>query len=106
MDDEVGRELQRLERDLVSDALGVIEHGLACDDPAFLRRFHAVRRAEIANVVSVITLLVIAVACLAVGVATASWQPWVAGFVVFFACFAVDEHHRSTLRRGSKDLSG
>jgi hypothetical protein len=87
MDDEVGREIERLER------------GLGADDPAFLRRFDAVRRADMVNVITVFTLLTTGVVFLTVGLATASWPAWALGFGAFAACFVVDGHHKQTLRR-------
>lgn len=97
MDDDLGPEIERLERSLVRDELAAIEHHLADDDPAFLQRFSATWRAEMATAIAVFALLATGVICLTVGLATASWPVWLAGVGAFAASFAVDEHHKHTL---------
>ncbi|HMG41913.1 MAG TPA: DUF3040 domain-containing protein [Acidimicrobiales bacterium] len=87
MDDDLGKEIEQ------------IEQCLDADDPAFLRRFDAVCRADLANVIIVFTLLAVGVVCLTVGLATTSWPAWALGLIAFAACFAVDGHHKQTLRR-------
>jgi hypothetical protein len=98
-DEQVKRTIEELELSLAQETLVVVEQGLAQDDPAFLKRFHAHYRAEIATVITVFILLASGAVLLTVGVATASWAIWVAGVVAFLASFAVDEHHKHAVRR-------
>jgi small-conductance mechanosensitive channel len=98
-DDQVKRTIEALEVALADEALVGVEQGLAQDDPVFLKRFHAHYRAEIATVVTVFVLLATGAVLLTVGVATTSWVVWVAGVVAFLASFAVDEHHKHSVRR-------
>jgi Protein of unknown function (DUF3040) len=98
-DDQVSRRIEELERALAQDAIEKVEHDLACDDPAFTKRFRALHRAEIATVLTVFVLLAAGAVLLTVGFATRSWPTWIAGVLAFLASFAVDEHHKHALRR-------
>jgi hypothetical protein len=85
----------------IGTAIEGIERGLWRDDPAFLRRFRAVRRAEIRTVVSVIMLLATGSVLLTVGLAAPSWPIWGAGLLTFALSFLVDERHKQAVRRSS-----
>lgn len=98
-DDQVSRRIEELERALVRDTIEEVELGLAHDDSAFVQRFRALRRAEMATVVAVFLLLASGTVLLTVGFATFSWPAWIAGVVAFLGAFAVDEHHKHALRR-------
>jgi hypothetical protein len=98
-DDQVKRTIEELEVALGQEALLAAEQSLAEDDPVFLKRFRAQYRAEIATVITVFTLLATGTVLLTVGFATASWAAWTAGVLAFLASFAVDEHHKHTVRR-------
>lgn len=100
-DDQVSRRIEELERALTHGTIEEVEQGVAHDDPAFTKRFRALHRAEIATVVTVFVLLALGTMLLAVGLATFSWPTWIAGVLSFVASFAVDEHHKRTLRRTS-----
>jgi hypothetical protein len=98
-EDQVSRRIEELERALVQDTLEEVEQRLAQDDSAFVQRFRAVHRAEIATVVTVFVLLATGTVLLTVGFATLSWPTWIGGVLSFLAAFAVDEHHKHILRR-------
>jgi hypothetical protein len=85
--------------DQVSRAIEEIEVGLAHDDPAFVRRVRALRRAEIGTVITVFLLLAAGTVLLTVGVATASSIAWGAGLLSFLASFVIDGHHKHALQR-------
>lgn len=88
-----------MDDDLVARNIEALERGLARDDPAFTRRIRCLYRAEVATVISVCLLLAGGTVLLATGLAIGSWAVWIAGVVAFLACFAVDEHHKCTVRR-------
>ena len=98
-DDQVKRTIEELERALAQDTILGFEQGLAHDDPAFMRRFRAVHRAEIATVITVFLCLASGTVLLTLGLATTSWPAWIGGLVAFAAAFAVDEHHKHTQRQ-------
>ncbi|HEY3142106.1 MAG TPA: DUF3040 domain-containing protein [Acidimicrobiales bacterium] len=85
--------------DQVRRTIEELEGSLACDDPALLKRFRALRRADIVNVLSVFALIAAGTVLLTVGLATRSWPLWTVGVAAFLTSFVVDEHHKRTLRR-------
>jgi hypothetical protein len=98
MDDEqISREIEALERELVQDGIDEVERGLHNDDADFVRRMHTIRRAEITSEIAIFVLLAVGAVLLTVGFATLLWPAWVAGTLVFLASFAVDHYHQ-TLR--------
>lgn len=98
-DDQVKRRIEELERALAQDTILGVETGLAQDDPAFMKRFRALHRSEIATVVAVLVLLCSGTVLLTVGLATLSWPIWITGVAAFAASFIIDEHHKRALRR-------
>lgn len=98
-DDQVERTIEELEQALAQDTIMAFEKGLAEGDPAFMKRFRALQRAEIATVVTVCLLLASGTVLLTIGLATISWPAWIAGVAAFAASFAIDEHHKRALRR-------
>ena len=88
-----------MDDDQVKRTIEELEQGLTEDDPAFLKRYRALYRAEIATVISVFLLLASGTVLLTVGLATISWPTWIAAIVAFAASFIIDEHHKRTLRR-------
>ncbi|MGH9214444.1 MAG: DUF3040 domain-containing protein [Acidimicrobiales bacterium] len=80
--------------DQISHAIQRIEQGLADDDPSFVQRFRAVRRAEACTVLAVFLLLATGAVLVTVGLAVPSWIAWGAGLLAFAASVAVDEHHK------------
>ena len=85
--------------DQVRRTIDELEGVLAYDDPALLKRFRAVRRADIATVLSVFMLIAAGTVLLTAGLATRSWPLWTVGVSAFLTSFFVDEHHKRTLRR-------
>jgi Protein of unknown function (DUF3040) len=85
----------------VSRAIDEIERALRHDDPAFVQRVRALRRAEIGTVVTVALLLVSGAVLLTVGLATLSWAAWGGGLLALLVSVVVDEHHKHALRRMS-----
>lgn len=83
----------------VSRTINEIEQALKREDPAFVRRLHALRRAEIGTVVTVALLLVSGAVLLTVGLATLSWLAWGGGLLALLTSVVVDERHKHTLRR-------
>lgn len=79
-------------------ALADIERGMANDDPAFVRRLQRLKRADDANAATIFALLLLSVVLLAVGLATISWLPWIAGALAFITAFAVDDRCRRWTR--------
>jgi hypothetical protein len=88
-----------MDDDQVERTIAEVERGLAHDDPALLKRFRAVHRAEIATVIAVFSLLATGTVLLTVGLAIISWPAWVTGILAFAASIAIDEHHKRSLRR-------
>jgi 1,4-dihydroxy-2-naphthoate octaprenyltransferase len=96
MDDEqISREIEALERELVQDAIDEVERGLDHDDADFVRRMHRIRRAEITSEIAVFVLLAVGAVLLTIGLATLLWPTWVAGTLAFLASFAVDHYHQA-----------
>lgn len=83
----------------VSRAIDGIERSLRTDDPDLVRRFQATRRAELATVIAVVSLLAASAVLLTVGLATSSWVAWYSGAIAFLAAFAVDHGHQRLVRR-------
>jgi len=81
------------------EAIDDIEFRLLQDDPAFVRQLHRLQRAEFANTLTVVGLLVISVVLLTVGLATRSSFAWVAGGLAFLATFGVDGRYQRGLGR-------
>jgi len=100
-DDRISRTIDQLERALTQGAIEEIEHALAVDDSAFVRRFRRRCRAETISVVGVFLLLVAAVVLLAAGLVTLSWPYWVAGELAFLLSFAAGALRDRALRRTS-----
>jgi hypothetical protein len=101
-EDQVSRTIDELERSLRDgeiEAIGEVERALARDDPAFVRRFHGMCRAETAMVLAVFLLLATGTVLLTVGLATVSWPTWVAGVGAFLASFGVNHRHDRLLER-------
>lgn len=98
-DDEVRRTIDELERVLTREAIEEVEHGLAHDDPAFVRRIRRQCRVEMATALSVFVLLATGAVLLTVGLATPSWPTWVAGILAFLASFVANALHERTLQR-------
>lgn len=71
-----------------------IERELATSDPQFVRRWNRLARAEVANAVHVVLLLVASAVLLGVGLATRSGVAWVAGAAAFVTSFGVDERYQ------------
>lgn len=88
-----------MDDDQVERTIMGLEQRLAEGDPAFLKRFRALQRAEIATVISIFVLLACGTVLLTVGLATVSWPAWIAGLAAFAAAFAIDEHHKRALSR-------
>jgi Protein of unknown function (DUF3040) len=107
-DDQVSRTIEELERALRRgevEAIGEVERGLAREDPAFVRRFRGLCRAEAAMAIAVFGLLAAGAVLLTVGLATVSWPSWVAGVAAFLASFGVNHHHDRMVGRASPPLS-
>lgn len=85
--------------DQVSGTIYDIEQPLRSEDPAFVRRFHATQRAEMATAITVVVLLASGAVLLAVGLATLSWAAWFGGVGALLASVAVDERHKRVLWR-------
>ena len=85
--------------DPVTRAIDEIERALRRDDPAFLHRVQQLQRREMANVLTVLTLLASGAVLLTVGLATVSWPIWGAGLIALVASVLVDEHHKHSLDR-------
>jgi hypothetical protein len=83
----------------VRRALDEIEQTLCQEDPAFVRRVKAMRRAEIGTVFTVAFLLVTGAVLLTVGLATLSWMAWGGGLLALLTSVLVDEHHKHAVRR-------
>jgi hypothetical protein len=83
----------------VKSAVAEMERALQAEDPGFVRRVHAVRRADNANCVAVFLLLAAGAVLLTIGVATVSLVPWTLGLVSLVTAVLVDDHHKKTLRR-------
>jgi Protein of unknown function (DUF3040) len=98
-DDEVRRTIDELERALTREAIEEVEHGLARDDPAFVRRVRNHCRAEMATAMSVFLLLATGAVLMTVGLATPSWPTWLAGILAFLASFGANALHERTLHR-------
>lgn len=96
--DQVRREIEQLERVLTREAIADVEHRLADDDPAFVRRFHNHCRVEMALAIGVFVLLATGGILLTVGLATLAWPAWVAGGLAFLGSFGVNALHERTLR--------
>jgi Protein of unknown function (DUF3040) len=86
-DDQVSRAIERIEQELVHD------------DPAFVHRFSAARRAELCTAIAVFVLLASGAVLLTVGLATPSWIAGGAGLLTLVASVLVDEHHKHACRR-------
>jgi hypothetical protein len=76
-----------------------IERALRDEDPAFVRRVHAVCRHEACTVVTVFLLLAAGAVLLTVGVATVSLIAWLLGLGALVTAVVVDDHHKKALRR-------
>jgi hypothetical protein len=89
----------------VSRAIDEIEQALESDDPALVRRVQALRRAERATAITVVTLLAGGAVLLTMGLATLSWIAWCAGAIALLAAAAVDERQKRVLQRtpGARD---
>ena len=86
-DDQVSREVEEIER------------GLVLDDPAFVQRLSALRRADTVATIIVFLLLTSSAVLLAVGLGTLSWPAWAAGWLALVMSFVVDELHKRARRR-------
>lgn len=86
-DDQVSREVEEIER------------GLVHDDPAFVQRLSAMRRADTVATVTVFLLLTSSAVLLAVGLGTLSWPAWAGGWLALVMSFVVDELHKRARRR-------
>lgn len=96
--DHVSRTIEELERALTREAIADVEHGLARDDPAFVRRFHHHCRVEMALAITVFLMLAIGAILLTVGLATLAWPAWVGGAAAFLGSFAVNALHERMVR--------
>jgi hypothetical protein len=85
--------------DQVSRSIQELEGWLGHDDPKFLKRFRALRRAEVATVLSVFLLIAGGAVLLTLGLATRSWPAWCGGMISLLTSIVVDEHHKHALRR-------
>jgi hypothetical protein len=83
----------------VSRAVAEMEQALQAEDPGFVRRVDAVRRADNASCVAVFLLLAAGAVLLTVGVATVALVPWTLGLASLVAAVVVDDHHKKALRR-------
>jgi Protein of unknown function (DUF3040) len=83
----------------VRAAAAEIERELRVDDPAFVRRVHAVWRADAYVVVTVFLLLAAGAVLLTVGVATVALVPWSLGLASLVGAVIVDHHHKKALRK-------
>jgi Protein of unknown function (DUF3040) len=83
----------------VRAAVDEIERALQVEDPGFVRRVHALRRADAVNCITVFVLLTVGAVLLTVGFATVAWLPWSIGLIALVVAVAVDDHHRKSLRR-------
>lgn len=83
----------------VKAAVDEMERALRVEDPGFVRRVHAVRRADSVNCILVFVLLAVGAVLLTVGFATVSLVPWSIGLAALVIAVAVDDHHRRALRR-------
>ena len=84
---------ERLDR-----AIQEIEFALAHDDPDFVWRMRRPARAKSSNAATIVLFLVATVVLLAMGLATYSWYPSVAGALTFLAAFAVDRFESRPVR--------
>jgi hypothetical protein len=85
----------------VDRAIHEIELGLAQDDPTFVRRVRRQARAERANAIIVVLLIVAAGVLLAAGLATYSWFALMAGGLSFAVASVLDDRHRRRVARDS-----
>ena len=76
-----------------------MEQALQSEDPGFMRRVHAVRRADNATCVAVFLLLALGAVLLTFGVATVALVPWMLGLASLVTAVLVDDHHKKALRR-------
>ena len=76
-----------------------IERALAIDDPAFVRRFHKIRRSEAINAVIVFVLLAAGAVLLTVAVATTTVVPGAIALAALTGAVLADELHQRTQRR-------
>jgi uncharacterized membrane protein len=83
----------------VRAAVAEMEQALATEDPKFVRRVHAVRRADHASCIAVFVLLALGAVLLTVGVATVALVPWALGLAALVTAVIVDDHHKRALRR-------
>jgi hypothetical protein len=80
-------------------AVDEMERALRVEDPGFVRRVQAVRRADNLNCLTVFVLLAVGAVLLTVGFATVALVPWSIGLASLVIAVAVDDHHRRALRR-------
>lgn len=92
--------------DQVNHVIDELEEALQSEDPAFVRRFHGIRRADAATAIVMVTLLASGAVLMAVGLATLSWIAWCAGAVALLAAVAVDGHHKRVLQRSPARQDG
>ncbi len=76
-----------------------MEQALRAEDPSFVRRVQAVRRADNATCVAVFLLLALGAVLLTFGVATVALVPWTLGLASLVTAVLVDDHHKKALRR-------
>lgn len=99
MDDEqITRRFEEIERGLIQDAIDEVAQGLEHEDPDLVQRMHRLEHADLANALTVITLVAAGAVLITVGLATLSWPTWLAGGLAFLASWAVDRHYHHTLR--------
>ena len=96
----------RQQRDTIRDAqvtrqIDELEENLRRDDPALAGQFNRWQRAHTRNDVAVFSLLVVAVALLAIALATTSSVAWLGGFAAYVASFGVNQRHLRKLGRPS-----
>jgi hypothetical protein len=92
-------EVAEVNDEQVRAAVDEMERALEVEDPGFVRRVHALRRADVVNCVTVFVLLTVGAVLLTVGFATVEWLPWSIGLIALVVAVAIDDHHRRTLRR-------
>jgi hypothetical protein len=76
-----------------------MEQALRAEDPSFVRRVQAVRRADNASCIAVFVLLALGAVLLTFGVATVALVPWTLGLASLVTAVLVDDRHKKALRR-------
>jgi Protein of unknown function (DUF3040) len=82
----------------VGTVIDEIERALVVDDPAFVRRFHSMRRNEAVNAAIVFVLLAVGAVFLTVAIATTTPVPGAIALAALIGAVLADEFHQHTRR--------